>query len=152
MLICDIEGRGWCVPSGRVEPFETSCQAAIREAREEGGAIVCGAQYLGCYRISERSEVRWADVFAGRLVDLIPIGDVAESKGRRMVKLEELEKVYHLWSPLMDAIFAHSKEVLDRHEQAYGRPSVDTLAGALDPPTSMVSASSPRPTFNDGDA
>ncbi|HWD41934.1 MAG TPA: NUDIX domain-containing protein, partial [Fimbriimonas sp.] len=37
VVICDIDRRGWCIPSGRVEPHETSLEAAKREAREEAG-------------------------------------------------------------------------------------------------------------------
>ena len=38
ILLCDIEDRGWSIPSGRVEPFESSEDAARREAIEEAGA------------------------------------------------------------------------------------------------------------------
>ena len=32
VLLCDIENRGWSIPSGRVEPDESSSEAACREA------------------------------------------------------------------------------------------------------------------------
>src|SRR5258708_10679652 len=37
-VLANIVGRGWCTPSGRVEPGETLPQTAIRETREETGA------------------------------------------------------------------------------------------------------------------
>ncbi len=120
VLICNIENRGWCIPSGRVEPDETSLEAAAREAREEAGAVLQDVLYIGCYRISERNEVRWADVYTARVQDLVDIPEEFESTGRMYVKPEELPGVYHLWNPLTEAVFAYSREVLRRHAQIIG--------------------------------
>lgn len=114
ILLCDIEDRGWCIPSGRVEPFEEPCEAASREAVEEAGAILHELQYIGCYRISERSEVRWADVFVASVQELVEISRPDESRGRRLVTIEELPEVYHMWNPLLEEVFHYSKEILDR--------------------------------------
>ncbi len=112
--ICD---RGWCIPSGRVEPNESSIEAAHREAREEAGAILSDLLYLGCYRITERSEVRWADVFVARVQELvdIPLEFHTETYGRRLVDFDQLPDLYHLWNPLTEAVFIHSRDVLRRH-------------------------------------
>ena len=120
VLICDIEDRGWCIPSGRVEPNESSLEAAVREAKEEAGAILEDVLYLGCYRITERGEVRWADVFAARVKELVDIPEEFESMGRQILPLEELPPIYHLWNPLTEAVFQHSAEVLKRHAVAMG--------------------------------
>lgn len=120
VLICNIEDRGWCIPSGRVEPGETSIEAAAREAREEGGAFLEEILYIGCYRITEKSEVRWADVFAARVVDLEPLSDEFESLGRKFADLEELPRTYHLWNHLTKRVFEHSERTLNRHERAIG--------------------------------
>ncbi len=114
MLICDIQGRGWCIPSGRVEPRETSLEAALREALEEGGAQLSCSQYIGCYRISERQEVRWGDCFVARIASLGEIGMREESHGRKLVTFDELPIIYHLWNPLTERVFHHSLEVLSR--------------------------------------
>lgn len=115
VLIADIEGRGWCIPSGRVEPDETSLDAVKREALEEAGAILRDVQYIGCYHISERREVRWADCYVARVEELVEIGRQDESKGRRFVTLDELPALYHLWNPLTKMVFEHSLEILRRH-------------------------------------
>ena len=47
VLLANIEGRGWCIPSGRVEPNESSAEAVRREALEEAGAILTDVQYMG---------------------------------------------------------------------------------------------------------
>jgi 8-oxo-dGTP diphosphatase len=114
VLLCDIDGRGWCIPSGRVEPNETSLEAVYREAVEEAGAVLCGVQYIGCYCISERREVRWADCYVARVKELVSITMTEESKGRKLVTLDELPDIYHLWNPLTEMIFRHSKEILER--------------------------------------
>ncbi|HEY0867778.1 MAG TPA: NUDIX domain-containing protein [Fimbriimonas sp.] len=114
VLLCNIDGRGWCIPSGRVEPNETSLQAVHREALEEAGAILCGVQYIGCYHVIERREVRWIDCYAARIKELVEIGMQEESLGRYFAALDELPQLYHLWNPLTEMVFRHSMEILDR--------------------------------------
>lgn len=120
MLICDIADRGWCVPSGRVEPSEDSREAVVREAVEEGGAIVDGVQYIGCYQIVERHEVRWADCYAGRIAELVEITVPAESKGRQLATIDDLPSLYHQWNELTAKLFQYSQEVIERAD-ANGR-------------------------------
>lgn len=120
VLLADICGRGWCIPSGRVEAFETSLDAVRREALEEAGAVLKDLQYIGCYHISERREVRWADCFVARIERLVEIGMKEESKGRRLATLEELPEIYHLWNPLTMMVFEHSREILTRQDRLMG--------------------------------
>lgn len=115
VLICRIEDRGWCIPSGRVEPEETSLEAACREAKEEAGAILEHVVYIGCYRIQERSEVRWADVYAAQVCGLVDIDPAFESTGRQFVEVADLPSIYYLWNPLTEAVFAHSHGALQKH-------------------------------------
>lgn len=120
VLLCNICDRGWCIPSGRVEPEESSQEAALREALEEAGAVLIEPQYIGCYRISERSEVRWADVFAATVGELVEITCPHESRGRQLVTFEQLPDVYYQWTPLLDEVFRYSREVVRRH-QPFGK-------------------------------
>lgn len=114
VLLCDILGRGWCIPSGRVEPDEDSAEAVRREALEEAGAVLEDLQYIGCYQISERSEVRWADCYTARVVDLVEITASQESSGRKFVPPCELGEIYHVWNELTDQVFQYSFDVLTR--------------------------------------
>lgn len=114
ILICDIADRGWTIPSGRVEPNESSEETVYREAREEGGAILHQVQYIGCYQIQERQEIRWADCYTGRVGDLVEIEATQESKARKLVSMEELPSIYHNWSDLVDLVFRHAYEVCSR--------------------------------------
>ncbi len=75
-------------------------------------------QYLGCYRVSERNEVRWVDVFVAQVAELVEIGVPVESLGRKFVTVDELPGIYHLWNDLTHEVFIYSKEILSRHRQA----------------------------------
>ena len=118
ILLCDIEDRGWCIPSGRVEPNESSREAALREAHEEAGALLGNLQYIGCYRITDRSDIRWADVYVARVLELVEMDRNFESRGRRLVHPDELPAIYHLWTPLTEEIFQLSREVYCRLDAA----------------------------------
>lgn len=120
VLVCDIADRGWCIPSGRVEPEEESLEAVLREAREEAGAVLGQVQYIGCYQIVERREVRWADCYAANVLELIEIGLPAESLGRAFCTIEQLPDRYHNWSELTHRVFQHSFEVVQRLRNGVG--------------------------------
>ncbi len=117
VLVCDIVDRGWCIPSGRVEPAEDSRDAVIREAREEAGAELQDLQYIGCYHISERDEVRWADCYTARVASLGEIQVAEESQRIEFMTLDQLPDHYHLWNELTQQVFVYSLEVLRRYEQ-----------------------------------
>lgn len=115
ILICNICDRGWCVPSGRVEPNESSMEAAVREAMEEAGAFLKEVHYIGCYRVTQKEEVRWVDAYAANVEGLCDLDPQFESTDRKYVRFEELPEIYHLWNPLTEQVFLHSKAILDRH-------------------------------------
>lgn len=116
VLICNIEDRGWCIPSGRVEAGETSMEAVIREALEEGGALIQDVQYIGCYQVTDRQEIRWVDVYTARVSQLVEITMTEESLGRQLVSMAELPNIYHLWTPLTEMVFEHAREINERSE------------------------------------
>ena len=91
-------------------------EAATREAMEESGASLKEIHYMGCYRVTQRSEVRWIDLYTANVVSLCDLAPQFESTDRKYVNVEELPEIYHLWNPLMECVFKHSKDVLDRHE------------------------------------
>ncbi len=114
ILLCNIGDRGWCIPSGRVEPFETSIDAVRREALEEAGATLECVQYIGCYKICEKGEVRWADVYVARVLSLGEISMPEESLGRQLVDMDELPNVYYEWTELTKCMFEHAYEIMQR--------------------------------------
>lgn len=114
VLLCEIANRGWVVPSGRLEPNETSREAALREAQEEAKAMLKALTYIGCYRISHHNTKRWADMYSAKVQGLGVFEPSKESIARRVVKLDELPKTYYLWNELLAEIFAYSREVTFR--------------------------------------
>lgn len=114
VLLTNIPGRGWCIPSGGVEPEEDAKDAAIRETMEEGGAKVNSVTYLGCYRVTEKGHTRWASAFVSRLESLVDIPAGSEATDRMLATMEELPRVYHQWDALFEAVFRYSSEVIHR--------------------------------------
>lgn len=114
VLLCDIAGRGWCIPSGRVEWDEESLAAVRREALEEAGALLNNLQYIGCYQITDKMETRWADCYTSGVEELVEIQIREESFGRRFFKMDELPEHYHIWNELTNQVFQHAFEVYQR--------------------------------------
>ncbi|HCE00367.1 MAG TPA: hypothetical protein DER07_04940 [Armatimonadetes bacterium] len=144
VLVCQIEDRGWCVPSGRIEPQEHPEDAARREAMEEGGAVLGDLLYLGTYQMREGSNVRWASCYVCELQSLGPIPEWTESTGCRLLRLEELPGVYHIWNQLTEQVFRYSFEVLQRHRQRIGVSRIDVGAADEAPPPPDGSSSPER--------
>ena len=113
-LICNIPGRGWCIPSGRVEPNEEGIAAAEREAYEEGGVRLEELRYMGCYQIADRNTTLWAEAYTAKIAEFVDIPDFSESTERKMVSPEELPDVYHMWDALTLAVFNYSRTVFER--------------------------------------
>jgi 8-oxo-dGTP diphosphatase len=114
VLLANIGDRGWCIPSGRVEPFEESLETARRECIEEAGAHLRCLQYMGHYRIQEKEEVRYADLFVAKVEGLCEISMPQESLGRRFVHRSSLEAVYYNWDDLIASVFDYAFEIIGR--------------------------------------
>jgi len=109
VLLADIAGRGWCIPSGRVESGETPEDAARREALEEAGVRLGQVVALGAYRFrSPAGNVRHAAVFLADIsaVESAPTrGTQTESNGRQWFAVEDVADHYYVQDPLLDAVF-----------------------------------------------
>ncbi len=121
VVLCDIEGRGWSVPSGHIQPGESPEQAMRREAREEAGIVLHRMQPLGVYILQEADGSRWyAPVFVGEVAHFAPIPDTSESHGVLLIPPEDVQEVYHLWDPLVAEVFRYA---LTQYQQWF-RPGV----------------------------
>lgn len=121
-VLAEIAGRGLCIPSGRIEPGETIDQAAVRECREETGALLREQSrcLIGCYRMTTRSgphagQVRWNPVFVAEAVGFEPLPPGSESQGMFLAAVEDVADVYFLWDELIAAVFAYAQA--ERHKR-----------------------------------
>jgi 8-oxo-dGTP diphosphatase len=109
VVLSDIEGRGWSVPSGHVRAGETPQQAMRREAQEEAGIVLRKMQPLGVYVIQEEDGGRYyAPVFIGEASHFSPIDDQSESHGVLLIPPEDVQEVYHLWDSLVAEVFRYA--------------------------------------------
>ena len=109
LLLADIPGRGWCTPSGRVEPGESSVVAAHRELMEETGATAESLTPLGFFRFeSPHTCIRDVPTFVCRVAKRFSIPDGSESRGMCVVPLSELPASYYRWDKLLEAVFAYA--------------------------------------------
>ncbi|BCW95383.1 MAG: NUDIX hydrolase [Fimbriimonadales bacterium] len=113
-LLAHIRERGYCAPSGRIEPNESPDAAARREAYEESGAVLQSIHLIGHYLLEPCSlnepEPCSAPVFLARAARLEPLRADSESQGVRWATLDEMPALYYDWSPLIEAVFRYAEE------------------------------------------
>lgn len=116
VVLTHIYDRGWCIPSGRLEPGESPDETARREAFEEASIALGEIVFLGSYRLtaSDQSE-SWACLYTGQVVALDPFDANEESAGRRLVPYEDLPGVYYQWDELMESVFAFARRAADQY-------------------------------------
>lgn len=73
--------RGWEFPGGKKEEGETLEEAAIREVREETGALVKTLQYLGEYEVINEEKSFVKAVFFAEIEDMQVKRDYYETNG-----------------------------------------------------------------------
>lgn len=114
-VLGDIPGRGWCVPSGRLEPGETPQAAAVRETREEIGAVPERLREIGYYiMVTDDGESLYVPAFVGTVRSFGDIPPGSESRGVRCFRREELPNVYWRWDPLLERMFEYAEQELRR--------------------------------------
>ncbi|HLH79587.1 MAG TPA: NUDIX domain-containing protein [Chthonomonas sp.] len=110
-LLARIRGRGWCVPSGHVEPGETPEKAIRREIREEIGANVGDLHLLGHYLLSPPDASPYlAAVYYTSLLSQEAIPEGSESQEARLFPLEAFPTNYYFWDALLEAVCRYAFE------------------------------------------
>jgi len=101
--------RGWCTPSGRVEPDEGAEDAARRETLEETGAEIVALRRIGAFVVQQDGRrVRSAAVFLARAETLGPLPAGTESNGAGLFARDEIPHVYWHWDTLMASMFDYA--------------------------------------------
>ncbi len=133
-VLADIEGRGMCIPSGRIEPGESIDQAAVRECFEETGALLHepSRSLIGCYHMTTRSgaqagQTRWNPVFVAEALGFKPLPAGSESGGMFFAAVEDVADVYFFWDELIASVFAYAEA--ERQKRFPPGLSVSALTG-----------------------
>jgi 8-oxo-dGTP diphosphatase len=114
-LLADIPGRGWCVPSGRLEPGESPLDTAIRETYEEVGAELVNPRRIGVYTFRSGSGAKTCvPAFVGWVSEPGPLPSGSESLGVCVLTRDQLPESYWLWDDLMARVFDYALECAER--------------------------------------
>lgn len=117
VALADITDRGYCIPSGRIEPCEEPVAAVVREAFEETGARLAPEQVypIGWYRLvsTENPEKpdRICPVFVTEANGFSEIPKGSESRGIVLAAVEDVADLYFTWDELMSAVFDYANHV-----------------------------------------
>jgi 8-oxo-dGTP diphosphatase len=107
IVLAEISGRGWCIPSGHLEPGETPEEAARREAFEEAGVTLGRVVCLGYFVLTDTQTgaIRHAPTFIADVQGLSELPEGSESLGRLLANLEDIDGLYYNWDDLLAAVF-----------------------------------------------
>ncbi len=117
VVLADITTRGWCIPSGHLEPGESAEDAMRREAHEESGALLGKVVYIGYFILTDTATgtVRHAPTFIGEVNGFTDIPDNTESQGMQMVNVEDVAGLYFAWDELLAAVFTYAYDQKEQH-------------------------------------
>jgi 8-oxo-dGTP diphosphatase len=121
IVLANIDGRGACTPSGRVEPGESIDGAAVRETFEETGAVLHDERrrLIGYYVLSSVDEGRQSDhvycpTFIAEATHFENMPSDTESLGFFLVDPQDLADSYYFWDDLLSTEFDYAAECRER--------------------------------------
>ena len=127
-LLANIEGRGWCTPSGHVEQGETPVEAAIREVREEVGAGFSNPIELGRFELTaSNGEKEDVPTYLGDVIRVDSLPHSNEVAAVQRFKLEEIPANYYHWDPLLERVFQRAYRIAKLLFPADQTPTADSL-------------------------
>lgn len=110
-----VNGRGWCIPSGKVQEGESPEDAAHRELREEASLHAEELTLLGHFVLNGVREKHVANLYMARVTEPEEFQDTDECLGRLLVHPIEIKQYYYIWNPLISKVFkyANAKRLFD---------------------------------------
>jgi 8-oxo-dGTP diphosphatase len=115
LVLANIRGRGYTVPSGHIESGETPEQTAVRETYEETGGRIAPQtlRHIGFHTFSDLSGpregiLRACPVYVADIAyfDPLPVG--SESDGYILVAPADISNRYFIWDDLTASFFEHA--------------------------------------------
>ncbi len=109
-VVANIIDRGWCIPGGHLLPGETPEEAVRREAYEEAGITLGDLRLLGHFimRNSSSGINQIVPTYISNVTEFGVVPEGTESRGMRLISLEELPDHYFVWDELMHSVFHYA--------------------------------------------
>jgi 8-oxo-dGTP diphosphatase len=109
IVLAEIINRGWCTPSGHIEPGEHPEAAAHREAMEEAGIELGPLTQLGAFVLTaEDGTAGAANAYIATVTKMHDAPTGSDSHGRALFHVEDVSETYYHWDALLDAAFRYA--------------------------------------------
>ncbi len=106
VAVSDIEGRGWCIPGGRIEEGESLEETVRRECYEEAGLSLDRPRVLGHFTWSGEAAGYSVVLYVARASAESELPPGFESRSMRWMTRDEVPAHYYRWNPLLSSVFA----------------------------------------------
>jgi len=109
--------RGWDIPTGHIEQGETLIETARRETKEETGAKLITAQFIGYFKLLKLKEnkenkrypkISAIAVFLSTDFKIGPLENKFEATDRKLQKINSIQKIHHNWTDLMESVMRYA--------------------------------------------
>jgi 8-oxo-dGTP diphosphatase len=109
-LLTDHGDRGYEFPGGKIEPMERAEQAAVREVKEETGAIVKDLFYVGQYKVLGKEKMIIKNIYFARIDKIEKQSTYYETNGPVLLKElpDNLKKNKRFSFVMKDGVLSYS--------------------------------------------
>lgn len=109
VVLAEIVKRGWCIPSGHIEPGELPAAAAHRESMEEAGIELGPLTRLGAFVLTAADGTAGAaNAYIATVTKMHDAPTGSDSLGRALFRVEDVSETYYHWDELLDAAFTYA--------------------------------------------